>query len=199
MVALLVLAESADRLTAPVAIRYDEAIAVACLGLLVNIASAVLLRDHEHAEHHHDHNLRGAYLHVLADTLTSVLAIAALVAGKALGWTWTDPVTGLVGSLVIARWSLGLLRDTSRVLVDAEVSGARRRDILCALESDADNRVADLHVWRVGPQHLAAIVSVVTHEPRDPAHYKRLLAGERDLVHVTVEIQACRGDGCLAA
>ncbi|HXK21691.1 MAG TPA: CDF family Co(II)/Ni(II) efflux transporter DmeF [Myxococcota bacterium] len=204
VVALVVFAESAARLTAPVAIRYDEAIAVACLGLLVNIASAVLLRDHEHgahepAEHHHDHNLRGAYLHVLADALTSVLAIAALVAGKALGWTWMDPVTGLVGSLVIARWSFGLLRDTSGVLLDAEVSDERSRAIQHAIESDADNRVADLHLWRVGPQHLAAIVSVVTHEPRDPAHYKRLLEGERDLVHVTIEVQACRGDGCLAA
>jgi cation diffusion facilitator family transporter len=170
----------------------------------VNLASALLLRDHEHeslehAEHHHDHNLRGAYLHVLADALTSVLAIVALVAGKALGWTWMDPATGLVGSLVIARWSWGLLRDTSRVLLDAEVSDRRSREIQRAIEADADNRIADLHLWRVGPEHLAAIISVVTHEPRDPAHYKRLLAGERDLVHVTVEVQACRGDGCLAA
>jgi cation diffusion facilitator family transporter len=204
VVALLVLAESAERLTVPVVIRYNEAIAVACLGLAVNVVSAWLLRDQEHgshepAEHHHDHNLRGAYLHVLADALTSVLAIVALVAGKALGWSWMDSVTGIVGSVVIARWSWSLLRDTSRVLLDAEVSEHRSDLIRRAIESDADNRVADLHLWRVGPRHVAAIVSVVTHDPRDPAHYKRLLVSERDLVHVTVEVQTCAGGSCAAA
>jgi len=203
IVALLVLAESARRLSAPVVIQFDQAIVVACLGLAVNLASALLLRDHEHRasgeRHHHDHNLRGAYLHVLADALTSVLAIVALGTGKALGWTWMDPVTGLVGSLVIARWSWQLVRDTSRVLLDAEVSPLRSQKIRRAIEADADNRVADLHLWRVGPRQLAALVSVVTHEPREPDHYKRLLAGERDLVHVTVGVQSCRGDGCVAA
>src|SRR5262245_13500969 len=120
--ALLIFAESAERLASPVSIRFDEAIAVACLGLAVNVACALLLRE-DHGEvgfaghAHHDHNLRGAYLHVLADALTSGLAIAALTAGKLLGWSWMDPIMGLVGSLVIARWSYALLKDTSRVLL----------------------------------------------------------------------------------
>jgi cation diffusion facilitator family transporter len=211
VVALLVLGESALRLASPVSIRFDEAIAVAVLGLGVNLACAWLLRDHEHhherlerghghehAEHHHhdhdhdhhrDHNLRAAYLHVVADALTSVLAIAALVAGRGLGWTWMDPVMGVVGGLVIARWSLSLLRETSRVLLDGEVSEARRLAMVKAVERAGEDRVADLHVWRVGPRHLAAIVSVVSRSPRAPAHYRALLAGFDDLVHVTVEVQ----------
>jgi cation diffusion facilitator family transporter len=188
-VAVWVLAESAGRLAAPVAIRFNEAIGVAVVGLVVNLVSAVLLREHEEQEHgHHDHNLRGAYLHVLADAFTSLLAIAALGAGKFLGWTWMDSVTGILGSIVIARWSVGLLRDTGAVLLDAEVPEGQRREIQAAIEADADNRVADLHLWRVGPRHLAAIVSVVTHEPREPAHYKELLRRFSDLAHVTVEV-----------
>lgn len=204
VVSLLIFGESAQRLASPVAIRFDEAIAVACLGLAVNVICALLLReDHDHghgdAGHaHHDHNLRGAYLHVLADALTSLLAIAALSTGKLLGWTWMDPVMGLVGSLVIARWSYGLLRDTSRVLLDAELSAAKRETIRQAIESDADARVADLHVWRIGPRHLAAIVAVVAHAPREPSHYKRLVSGQRDLVHVTVEVHCCP-EGATAA
>lgn len=208
VVALLIFAESAQRLAAPVAIRFDEAIAVACLGLGVNVACALLLRDapHHHGgghdaggTHHHDHNLRGAYLHVLADALTSLLAIAALSTGKLLGWTWMDPVMGLVGSVVIARWSWTLLRDTSRVLLDAELPDARRAAIRQAIESDGDARVADLHVWRVGPRHLAAIVTLVAHQPREPDHYKRRLAGLPDLVHVTVEVQPCPDGAGVAA
>jgi len=200
VVALLVLGESALRLASPVAIRFDEAIAVAALGLAVNLACAWLLRDHEHGhehlehrhehEHHHhrDHNLRAAYLHVMADALTSVLAIAALAAGRGLGWTWMDPVMGVVGGLVIARWSVALLRETSRVLLDGEVSEARRLAMVRAVERAGEDRVADLHVWRVGPGHLAAIVSVVSRSPRAPAHYRALLAGFDDLAHVTVEV-----------
>jgi cation diffusion facilitator family transporter len=196
VVALLIFGESAQRLASPVAIRFDEAIAVACVGLAVNVACALLLREHHDENHiaehaHHDHNLRGAYLHVLADALTSLLAIAALSTGKLLGWTWMDPVMGLVGSLVIARWSYGLLRDASRVLLDAELSEERRASIRDAIESDADTRVADLHVWRVGPRHLAAIVAVVAHDPRGPDHYKGLLASQPDLAHVTVEVHSC--------
>jgi cation diffusion facilitator family transporter len=201
VVALLVIAESALRLASPRAIRYEQALAVAVLGLLVNLASALLLRgdrDHGHHHrdeepepfhsHHHDHNLRGAYLHVLADALTSVLAILALGAGRLLGWTWTDPVTGIAGGLVIARWSYGLLRDTSAVLLDGEISEERTARIRDLLEADGETRVADLHVWRVGPAHLAAIVSVVTASPRPPAHYRGLLARLSDLAHVTVEV-----------
>jgi cation diffusion facilitator family transporter len=203
VVAFLIFGESAQRLASPVAIRFNEAIAVACVGLAVNVICALLLREHHPedglAEHaHHDHNLRGAYLHVLADALTSLLAIAALSTGKLFGWTWMDPIMGLVGSVVIARWSYGLLRDTSRVLLDAELPGERLAAIRDAVEADADARVADLHVWRVGPRHLAAIVSVVAHEPREPDHYKRVLRAQRDLVHVTVEVHRCP-DGPSAA
>ena len=228
VVALLVLAESLARLVSPTPIRFDEAIGVAVLGLVVNLLSVLLLHDHghehhhhhhhahadehdhhhareedehhqpvsaparaHHAPHHHDHNLRGAYLHVLADALTSVLAIVALLLGKYYGFMWVDALSGVLGSVVIARWSLGLLHDTSAVLLDAEVPEQRRRDVQRALEADADNRVADLHLWRVGPRHLAAIVSIVTHEPREPGHYKRLLQGFDDLRHVTVEVNRC--------
>jgi cation diffusion facilitator family transporter len=204
VVALMVVGQSVLRLAEPATIRFDEAIAVAVVGLLVNLVSALLLRGHHHAGHeppvhdgpaddvhHHDHNLRGAYLHVLADALTSVLAILALLAGKALGWTFMDPVMGIVGGLVIARWSYGLLRDTGAVLLDGEVPQERRRLIHTAIETHDDARVADLHVWRVGPEHLAAIVSVVTPTPRSPEHYKRLLAKQSDLVHLTVEVNCC--------
>jgi len=205
VVALLVLAESLARLARPVAIRFDEAILVAVIGLAVNLGSALLLRedDHDHVrEHRHapghvhvhrDHNLRAAYLHVLADALTSVLAIVALVTGKTLGWTWMDPVMGIVGSLVIARWSVALLRDTSGVLLDAEFAGEHARVIRAALEEGSDDRISDLHVWRVGPRHVAAIVSVVTGDPRPPAHYKRLLRDFQDVVHLTIEVNARSG------
>jgi cation diffusion facilitator family transporter len=207
VVALLVLAESATRLARPVAIRFDEAIAVAVLGLGVNLVSAWLLRDHDRADehgtteeghshvhgHHRDHNLRAAYLHVLADALTSVLAIVALLTGRLLGWRWMDPVMGIVGALVIARWSVALLRETSAVLLDAEVTSARRDAIRGALETGRDDRVSDLHVWRVGPRHLAAIVSVVSRTPEPPSAYKARLHGFPDLAHVTIEVHACDG------
>jgi cation diffusion facilitator family transporter len=212
VVALLVLSESAARLARPVAIHFDEAIGVAVAGLAVNLACAWLLRDRDHGRdgaadgddghpggarhphaHHRDHNLRAAYLHVLADALTSVFAIVALLTGKVLGWTWMDPVMGMVGALVIARWSVGLLRDTSAVLLDAEVASARRDAIRSAIETGRDDRVSDLHVWRVGPRHLAAIVSVVANAPRPPSAYKERLHGFQDLAHVTVEVQACPG------
>ena len=213
VVALLVLGESAMRLASPVAIRFDEAIGVAVLGLAVNIFCAFLLRDdhdhghHDHGEHghahhpgdddHRDHNLRAAYLHVLADALTSVLAIVALLAGRSLGWTWMDPVMGIVGSLVIARWSWGLLRDTSAVLLDGEIDARRHREIAAAIEAHDGNRVSDLHLWRIGPRHLAAIVSVVTIVPRAPGHYRAILAPFPDLAHVTVEVNGCEGSGAL--
>ncbi|WP_242339970.1 MULTISPECIES: CDF family Co(II)/Ni(II) efflux transporter DmeF [Anaeromyxobacter] len=155
---------------------------------------------HAHASRHghRDHNLRAAYLHVLADALTSVFAIVALLAGKTLGWTWMDPVMGIVGALVIARWSVGLLRDTSAVLLDAEVAPGRREEIRSALEEGGD-RLADLHVWRVGPRHLGAIVSVVTEDPRPPAAYKQRLARFPDLAHVTVEVHRCEAGGSRGA
>jgi cation diffusion facilitator family transporter len=209
VVAVLVLIESLGRLATPVTIRFDEAIAVATIGLAVNLLCAWLLRgeehghghdhdhghghghdDHGHHDHgHHDHNLRAAYLHVLADALTSVFAIVALTTGRLLGWTFMDPVMGIVGALVIARWSLGLLRDSSAVLLDAEVDAGRRAAIRAALEVDGD-RVSDLHVWRVGPRHHAAIVAVVTSGERSPSAVRERLRAFPDLAHVTVEVQA---------
>lgn len=197
VVALLVLGECLTRLWNPHAVHYPEALSVAVLGLVVNLVSALILHhDHDHhhddhIHHHHDHNLRGAYLHVLADALTSLLAIGALVAGWMLGWTWTDPVAGLVGGIVIAHWSLGLLRATSRVLLDAEADEAQREAVAAQLESDDDTQVADLHLWRVGPSHLAVIAVVVTHHDRTPEDYKARLRSFRDLVHLTIEVHRC--------
>jgi cation diffusion facilitator family transporter len=124
---------------------------------------------------------------VLADAMTSVFAITALTAGKFLGWTWMDPVMGIVGAVVISKWSLGLLRDTSAVLLDAEVPSGQRDAIRAALEI-GDDRVADLHLWRVGPRQLAAIVSVVTAQPRPPDAYASRLADFHDLAHITIEV-----------
>ena len=199
VVAALVFGESIWRLTAPIEIQFNYAIGVAVVGLLVNLLSAFILHDEGHhhhgidpgAHHHHDHNLRAAYLHVVADALTSLLAIFALTAGKFLGWMWMDPIMGIVGSVIIARWSVGLLKETSAVLLDGEVGIEQREAVLSLIESDSDDSVADLHIWRVGPSHLAAILSVVTHQPKSPDYYKALLAERSDLVHVTIEVQSC--------
>ena len=207
LVGLWVIIESGERLFEPVDIRFDEAIVVAFVGLAVNLLSAWLLGlGHEHHHHHgfeaphsHDHNLRAAYLHVLADALTSVLAIVALLCGKTWGWTWLDPAIGVLGGIIIVRWSVGLIRPTSRVLLDAEVSLEAVDSIRSTLEQDADNQVVDLHVWRVGPQHLAAIATIVTHTPQPPSHYKRLLGRFPELVHITVEVQNCAEPDCPAA
>ena len=203
VVALLMVAESIQRLFAGAAIRFDEAILVAAIGLAVNVVSAIILRGrsgdraggrgHAHA-HAHDHNLRAAYLHVVADALTSVFAIVALTFGKLTGQVWLDPVMGIVGGVVIARWSYGLLRDTGHILLDAGAQEDLPRSIRSAVESLEDNRIADLHVWQVGPARFAAIVCVVTSHPRPPDHYRGLLAGIEGLAHVSVEVQCCPGE-----
>lgn len=204
VVALLIGYQSVLRLFDPVTIRFDEAIGIAVIGLLVNLASAWLLRDehrqthehehdreHEHAHaHHHDHNLRAAYLHVLADALTSVLAIVALVAGSRYGCIWMDPVMGIVGTAVIARWSLSLLRSSGAVLLDTVTDPRLAAQIKAALEVGTD-RVADLHLWRVGPGHAALIATVVAEQPDSPAHYKARLNGLHGLSHVTIEVHPC--------
>jgi cation diffusion facilitator family transporter len=192
IVALLIAWESVERLASPVRIDFSEAIVVASLGLVVNLASAWLLHggghDHdEHAHHHHDHNLRAAYFHVLADALTSVLAIAALVTGSLYDWVWMDPAMGIVGALVIARWSWGLMRDSGAVLLDAGADPRLPQAIRAAIESDGDS-VSDLHVWRVGPGHIAAVLSVVSPRPQSPDAYKSRLAHLKPLCHVTVEV-----------
>ena len=217
LVALGIAVESLLRLARPVPIAFDEALWVASLGLAVNLASAWLLsgehhhHDHGHRhdadEHHHDHdhahehthadahahtdhNLRSAYLHVLADALTSVLAIVALLLARGMGWLWVDALIGVVGAVVIARWSVGLLRDTGAVLLDASVSPALLQRIRERIET-GDDRVADLHVWRVGPGHYAAIVSLVTHQPQPLQAYRRRLRDIAGLEHVSIEVQQC--------
>jgi cation diffusion facilitator family transporter len=180
------------------------------LGLLVNLASAWILHDtghdhdHDHEQHHHDHadhghghthahqdhNLRSAYFHVLTDALTSVLAIVALLSGRFYGWWWMDPLMGIVGGIVIARWSWGLLRGAGAVLLATVPDSGLAERILRALEQE-DDRVTDLHVWRIGPGHLAVIASVVSDQPRAPNHYKARLAEWPQLSHITVEVQPC--------
>ena len=205
--------ESVVRLLNPVAIAYDEAIAIAVVGLAVNIASAWLLHDgdhhhghghdyhhghghdsdhahHAHGHHDRDHNLRAAYFHVLADAVTSVGAILGLLAGRFYGWAWMDAVMGIVGGIMIARWSWGLLRDSGAVLLDTVPDPGLAESIRGRLETGGD-RIADLHLWRVGPGHAAAIVSLVSDRPLPPAQYKARLGGLSGLSHVTVEVNRC--------
>ena len=139
--------------------------------------------------------MRAAYIHVLTDAMTSVLAIGALVAGLIWGFSWLDAVVGIVGAIIIAQWAFQLIRIAGRVLLDAAPAGEVTEAVRKAIEGEADNRVADLHVWRVGPGHLAAVVTVVTHAARTPAHYRDLLTGIASLSHVTVEVERCCEDG----
>jgi cation diffusion facilitator family transporter len=201
IVALAIGAESGLRLVAPTTIRFDEAILVAVLGLAVNLASAWMLRgaphdhghggDHQRHAHHRadttDHNLRAAYVHVLTDALTSLLAIGGLMAGRFFGWVWMDPAMGIVGAVIIARWTVGLLRDSGAVLLDADADAALSDAIRRTLEREGD-RVLDLHLWRVGPGHLALIVALTADDPRPPAHYKGKIAHLSRLSHVTIEV-----------
>lgn len=205
VIALFMGFESFQRILSPVPIQFNAAIGVAVLGLVVNVISAFILQDSDHHEHedhgdmssHHDHNLRAAYLHVIADALTSVLAIIALTTGKYFGWVWMDPIMGIVGSLVIGKWSYGLLRDTSAILLDRVADKETVTAIKSVIEADGDNRVADIHVWIVGSHQMSAIISIVTHFPKEPQHYKKLLSGFKDLAHLTVEIHQSPDEPCL--
>jgi cation diffusion facilitator family transporter len=188
--ALLMAWESAERLLAPVPVAFGQAIAVAVLGLVVNAVSAVLLTHGE--EHGHDHNLRSAYLHVLADAFTSLLAIGALLGGMLLGWRFLDPLMGIVGAAVITRWSAGLLRESGRVLLDRQAPEPILERIRAAVESRSGDRVTDLHVWRISPEGWSAIVSVVSPDPLSPDAYRALLPRDLGLTHVNVEVNACR-------
>lgn len=195
IVSLGIAVESLTRLVNPVPVDFGQATIVAIIGLVVNLVSAVMLghghthdhddddHGHDHA-HHHDHNLRAAYIHVIADALTSVLAIVALVAGRYAGWVWLDPLVGILGAIVIARWAWGLMRDTSAILLDAAdpVLDAKVR---AAVEASG-GRIADLHVWRVGPNAHAAIVSLGACDG-DPAAIRAALADLPQLAHITIE------------
>ena len=191
VVALLIASESLGRFVSPREISFDQAIGVAILGLAVNILSAWLLRDdhhHGHGDHQHDHNLRAAYLHVLADALTSLAAIFALICGLMFGWSWMDPLMGIVGSLVIGRWAWSLVRETSALLLDADVESEKVDALRAAIESGSKDRVADLHVWHIGPGQLSAIAVIVSDEPRAPDEYKRAMQSAVELAHATVEV-----------
>jgi cation diffusion facilitator family transporter len=211
VIALLMAGESVHRFFAPQPIHFDQAIGVAIIGLVVNLVCAWLLRGEPHHHHHHGHghdpghghehgnghddlNLRAAYIHVLADALTSVTAIVALTAGKFLGWSWLDPVMGIVGSVVVSVWAYGLVRDTGGILLDrtpesSDLPGEIRR----AVESGGDAVIADLHVWQVGTGRFAAIVAIVAREPKPAEFYHELFQAHEELVHVTVEVQHCPG------
>lgn len=208
-VALWMAWESVSRLFVPVTIHYGEAMLIAGLGLAVNLASAWLLdhdhgHEHGHDDHHHDHdhhhhghehvdhNLRAAYLHVLADALTSVLAITALGGGMLFGWSFLDPVMGIVGALLVGRWAVGLMRDSAGMLLDAEDHGTVAEEIVRLITALPDHEIADLHVWRIGPASRACIVSLVSHAPLAIEDYRQRLAGIAGLDHVTIEINHCR-------
>jgi cation diffusion facilitator family transporter len=211
MIALLIGYESVGRLFRPVPIAFGEAIPLAALGLAVNLVCAWLLRDdhehgaataHERGHHHHgdphphghaDHNLRAAYLHVLADAAVSLLALVGLSAGRLLGWVWMDPAMGIIGALVIANWSWSLVRSAGAVLLDMQAETGLVREITRMLEADGEDRISDLHIWRIGPGHNAAVVSLVSGRPEAPAVYKTRLAGLAGLSHITIEVQCCPG------
>jgi len=198
---------SCERIIAPQVIQFPEAIAVAVVGLAVNVFCAFILeRAHDHHDHGHDHgktrkhqhhdlNLRAAYLHVIADAATSVLAIAALVGGMFFGWNWLDPIMGIVGAALVARWAWRLLRDTGRILLDREMDHPvteEIREFVAGLDETQKTSIADLHLWRVSKARYACILSLVTHDTgMTPARVKEGLRVHEDLAHVTVEIHQC--------
>ena len=216
MVALGITYESVMRIASPQPIAYGEAIGIAVLGLAVNLLCAWLLRDdhhhghahaHDHDDHdddhhdHHDHdhhkvahggdnNMRAAYVHVLADAATSVLAITALLLARSFGWLWIDLLVGIIGATVIASWAIGLMRDSGSVLIDIVPKGSQADTIRKHLEINGD-RVSDLHLWQIGPGHQSAVISIVTDDPQPPAFYKARLSGVRSLSHITVEVSQC--------
>ncbi len=220
-IAALMATGSVERLFSPQEIHYREALVVTALGLLVNLGCALILGGHAHGHghghahghghHHHDHdhhhghhdiNLRAAYVHVLADAATSVLAIVALAGGWWLGWAWLDPVMGLVGAALVGKWAIGLLRQSGTVLLDREMDHPvveEVREVLAGLDHDGRPgeegiRVTDLHVWRVGRQHFACIVCLVTHDATlTPQRVRQALSVHEELVHVTIEISHCDG------
>ncbi|MEX0964465.1 MAG: CDF family Co(II)/Ni(II) efflux transporter DmeF [Pseudohongiellaceae bacterium] len=189
--------ESVIRLIEPVTIAFNQAMTVAVVGLVVNGVSVFILGDEhshehhqhdEHHHHHHDHNLKSAYLHVLADALTSLLAIFALLIGKYFGAIWMDPLMGIVGAILVARWSLGLLKSTTGILLDEQADDSIIMAMHSSIERDSDCRIVDLHVWIVAPEIHSAIVSIVSPSPREPTYYRAKLQAELRLDHLTIEI-----------
>ena len=210
IVALLMLVESVHRLFNPQAIQFNEAIIVACIGLTVNVVSMFLLGDHhhdhghehghshshdhdsdhghKHGEHHHDHNLRAAYMHVLADTLTSLLAIVALLFGKFYGWNWLDAAMGMIGALVIAKWTMNLMKQTSPILLDENIGDDYRQSITEALASYAI--VTDFHMWKVSGHHYSAAITLESNSDKTISEYKQMLAKFDKINHLTLEVHS---------
>lgn len=208
-VVVLMAFESLWRLWRPEPVAFEMALWVACIGLVVNLISAWLLRDtHEHHGHDHDHdhdhdagrdlNRHAAFLHVLADALTSVAALVALAGGLWLGWAWLDPLMGVLGSLIIAWWARGLLIQTGRILLDREMDAPLLERLRGRIERKGDSQLTDLHLWRVGRAQYAAIISLVTHGDASPDDYKRQLAEFSELVHLTVEVNRCPAQDALS-
>jgi cation diffusion facilitator family transporter len=194
--------ESTSRFINPVAITYDQALLVAILGLVVNGVSAWILSatpdhhddhhdDHHAHAHHHDHNLRAAYFHVLADALTSILAIVALLAAKYYGANWLDPMMGIVGAVLITKWSYGLIRDSAKVLLDRQASSTLIAELRNLIENDGSDRVTDLHCWSIGPGIYAADLAIVSDNAETPEYYKSLIPTNLGVVHTTIEIHHC--------
>jgi cation diffusion facilitator family transporter len=199
IIALVIAGESIQRLVAPQTIHFREAIFIAVVGLVVNLFSALMLKDdhhhgHDHAEqgHHQDLNLKAAYIHVLADTFTALGAVVALSAGYLWGWVWLDPAMGLVGTVVILSWAYTLLRDTGSILLDRVPASSDLPVVIReGIEEDGDSKITDLHIWQVGVNQFAAVISVVAHNPKTPAEYRQALKFHEELVHVNVEVQLC--------
>ena len=202
--ALMISYETIHRLVNPVEIYFNEALIVAVIGLAVNVVSAILLHhgSHDHGGHvqdhshdHDDHNLRAAYLHVLADALTSVFAIAALLAGKHFGWL-LDPLMGVVGGILIGRWALGLLRETGGILLDEVRDEKEKESLRQILEADGESRVADLHLWRVNTRELSLAATIVTGKNNSPDYYRALVNKFPRVIHATLEVQRCQDSSC---
>ncbi|MEH0696880.1 CDF family Co(II)/Ni(II) efflux transporter DmeF [Vibrio owensii] len=201
IVALMMMVESIHRLFNPESIQFNEAIMVAVIGLVVNLASMLLLQDHHHHghdhhdhhshdhehEHHHDHNLTAAYFHVLADTLTSLLAIVALIVGKFYGWVWLDAMMGIVGAVVIGKWTLGLMKQTAPVLLDESINKSYRDEITETLTPYAE--IVDLHIWKVSGHHYSAAIALKNHSEKTLDEFKQLLSKFDKIHHLTLEVQ----------
>lgn len=220
VVAVLMAVESITRFFHPHDIAFDQAIMIAIIGLVVNVVSAFLLHQdhsveqdplaaashshggHSHAAHSHshggDHNHRAAFLHVLADALTSVAAIIALLAGKWYGWNWMDPMMGIIGAIIILVWAKSLMTETASILLDKSADESVRDSVKETLEDESGDKVIDFHIWKVSNQHYAAIIALVSDQPLTPEAYKEKLSDFIQLSHITIEVNPCDDESCIA-